>query len=208
MGKTLAEGVGVIRGSAALMLLVAVGVVFGAFSEGYDRLSAAHLLRNLDLEAASGIRPVDAFGAMTALGILASIGVVMLAERFVDTSQTQIIRRVLSGVTIMIIGCVLAFALSGNIWLAMLLYIALQPLRQVMGPLTMAWFNRDIPSSSRATVISLHSQADALGQIAGGPGVGLIGREFGIRLAIALTGLILLPAVWLYSRARFQTDTA
>ena len=68
-------------------------------------------------------------------------------------------------------------------------------------PLTMAWFNRNIPSSSRATVISLHSQSDALGQMAGGPGVGLIGRDLGVRVALSVAGLLLLPALWLYGRA-------
>jgi len=74
-------------------------------------------------------------------------------------------------------------------------------MRSVAHPLTMAWFNRNTPSSSRATVISLHNQSDALGQMAGGPGVGLIGRDFGVRVAISTAGLLLLPALWLYGHA-------
>ena len=38
------------------------------------------------------------------------------------------------------------------------------------------------------------------GQIAGGPGVGWVGNRFGIRSAIALSGLLLSPAVALYAR--------
>jgi len=203
--QTFQSGVKVVRGSATLILLVLVGVVFGAFSEGYDRLSIAHLLRNFPFAEVTGFTPVIVFGLLGALGVLLSLGVVMLAERWVDTDSARQVARALSVITLLIVTCVLVFAWSGNLWVAIGMYVVMQPLRGLVEPLTMAWFNRNLPSSSRATVISMHSQADALGQIAGGPGVGLIGRECGLRLAIATAGLLLLPALWLYGRARDNT---
>jgi hypothetical protein len=53
----------------------------------------------------------------------------------------------------------------------------------------------------RATVISMGSQANALGQTAGGPVIGAVGTLAGIRAALALAGLILSPALALYGRA-------
>lgn len=201
MVETFHAGVGVIKASTTLMLLMLVGIVFGTFSEGYDRLGAAHLLRDFAFVESTGFSAVVIFGAMAAAGTLLAIGVVALAERFVDTNSARQLALALSMATTFIILCVVTFALAGYVWLAIAMYILLQPLRSVIDPLTMAWFNRNIPSSSRATVISMHSQSDALGQIAGGPAVGLIGREFSVRLAITVAGVLLLPALWLYARA-------
>jgi DHA3 family tetracycline resistance protein-like MFS transporter len=201
MVETFHAGVGVIKASTTLMLLMLVGIVFGTFSEGYDRLGAAHLLRDFAFVESTGFSVVVIFGAMAAAGTLLAIGVVALAERFVDTNSARQLALALSMATTFIILCVVTFALAGYVWLAIAMYILLQPLRSVIDPLTMAWFNRNIPSSSRATVISMHSQSDALGQIAGGPAVGLIGREFSVRLAITVAGVLLLPALWLYARA-------
>ena len=201
MLDTLKQGASVIRGSSALLLLMLVGVVFGTFSEGYDRLSTAHLLRDFAFVEETGFSAVVAFGMLGATGIVLSIGAVMLAERYVNTDNAKQIAVALSVVTLLIVVAVITFAVSGFVWLAIAMYIILQPLRGVIEPLTMAWFNRNIPSSSRATVISMHSQADALGQMAGGPGVGLIGREVSVRVAITIAGVLLLPALWLYRKA-------
>ena len=70
--------------------------------------------------------------------------------------------------------------------------------------------NLHIPSKVRATVLSMSSQGNALGQFGGGPGVGLIGNVFGIRAAIAVAGLLHTPMLWLYARfvRRADTETA
>jgi len=44
-------------------------------------------------------------------------------------------------------------------------------------------------------------QADALGQLSGGPVLGLIGSGLGIRAGLVAAGAFLLPAVLLYARA-------
>jgi DHA3 family tetracycline resistance protein-like MFS transporter len=44
-------------------------------------------------------------------------------------------------------------------------------------------------------------QANALGQMAGGPGVGLIGNVFGLRAALIAAAVLLLPALPFYLRA-------
>jgi DHA3 family tetracycline resistance protein-like MFS transporter len=49
-------------------------------------------------------------------------------------------------------------------------------------------------------VISMSSQVDALGQIAGGPIVGVIGNTFGVRAALASSAAILSPVLLLLVR--------
>ena len=46
----------------------------------------------------------------------------------------------------------------------------------------------------------MRSQADALGQVAGGPALGMIGTLFSIRAALVIGSLLLTPALWLYAR--------
>ena len=74
-------------------------------------------------------------------------------------------------------------------------------LRIVQAPLSEAWLNAVIPSRTRATVLSLASQADAVGQIVGGPLVGVIGTQVNLHVALVINGLLLLPTLRLYGRA-------
>ena len=53
----------------------------------------------------------------------------------------------------------------------------------------------------RATVISISSQANAFGQIAGGPVIDAVGTFGGIRAALTVAGVVLSPALVLYAWA-------
>ncbi len=53
----------------------------------------------------------------------------------------------------------------------------------------------------RATINSVGGQADAIGQAAGGPGIGLIARSLSVPTALVVSGLLRLPALFLYARA-------
>ena len=87
MGATLRGGAKTIRGSSTLVLLMVVGVVFGTFSEGYDRLSTAHLLRSFEFPEPWGLAPVVLFGVFVAVGNLLSIWMVNITQRHVDTDD-------------------------------------------------------------------------------------------------------------------------
>jgi len=92
------------------------------------------------------------------------------------------------------------FALTGAFWLALITLWIITAMRGIQYPLCEAWINQGLDSRVRATVISMTSQTDAIGQIVGGPGIGLIGRQFGVRVALTLGSVILLPTLWLYGR--------
>jgi DHA3 family tetracycline resistance protein-like MFS transporter len=63
-----------------------------------------------------------------------------------------------------------------------------------------AWNNQSLEPRVRATVFSISSQMDALGQIAGGPLIGLIGSAVSIGAAMIASSLTLIPALLLYVR--------
>jgi len=72
--------------------------------------------------------------------------------------------------------------------------------RNAMEPLYNAWVNQRLDSDTRATVISMSGQVDAIGQVASGPIAGLISL-WSIRAAITGASLLLLPALPLITRA-------
>jgi MFS transporter, DHA3 family, tetracycline resistance protein len=47
----------------------------------------------------------------------------------------------------------------------------------------------------------MSNQANAFGQIAGGPAIGAVGTFGGLRAALTFAGLVLSPALLLYARA-------
>jgi hypothetical protein len=74
--------------------------------------------------------------------------------------------------------------------------------RRITDPLYLTWLNRNIEDSSvRATVTSMVNQTGAVGEIAGGPGVGAVGTLVSLRAALVVAGFLLAPAVALYARA-------
>lgn len=93
----------------------------------------------------------------------------------------------------------IGFGLAGNFAVALAFYWAVVLLRTVNAPLSAAWLNGYLEPRTRATVFSLNNQTDALGQIAGGPVLGLLANVT-LRGAFVGAGVLLLPAVLLYRR--------
>jgi len=71
----------------------------------------------------------------------------------------------------------------------------------VREPVFTAWINQGLDAKTRATINSVGGQADAIGQAAGGPGIGLIARSVSVPTALVVSGLLRLPALFLYARA-------
>ena len=110
--------------------------------------------------------------------------------------------RVLLVADVGLIASVAVFGLAGVFWLALVAMLVTNAIRSLVGPLFTSWLNQSISESSvRATVMSIASQADAVGQWTGGPAIGAVGNAFGIRAALVLGASLLSPAVALYARA-------
>jgi predicted MFS family arabinose efflux permease len=96
------------------------------------------------------------------------------------------------------------FALSQDFVLAFGVYLLATSLSRMFEPLYLAMVNLHIDSSVRATVLSMSSQVEALGQAAGAPVLGLLGSLVSIRAALLGAALTLVPAVGLNLRANAQ----
>ena len=200
--RTGRSGARLVRRTPVLLLILAISASWGAWSEGYDRLGEAHLLRDVGLPSFLGLSFVVWFGVIATLSLLLSIFVARPANRRLEHAPQATVTRVLLALDLALIGGVLAFALAGAFWLALVAMLLTNVARGLAMPLFTSWLNQSIEDSSvRATVMSITNQADAVGQWTGGPGIGWIGNAFGIRAALVVGASLLSPAVALYARA-------
>lgn len=198
--STLREGISVIRAGQILILIMLATVIHGAFSEGFDRLSIAHILENFSLPPLGPINEIAWFGIISAVSMPLSLGATEVLWRRLDMSNGRSVAKTLMLVYVVMIGSVLLFTLGESFALILLGLWLTQAARQVRNPLMEAWINLYVESDVRATVLSIQGQADAFGQIAGGPVVGAIGLASSVRTAISVSGLMLLPILLVFRR--------
>ena len=200
--QTFRFGLQAIRSSPVLLTLAIVEIFHGAASEGYDRLADAHLLQNFSFPALGSFQPVVWFGVINIFGGISSfIVTAFLRPRLEQTAASaQRSARALMTLNGLSIALVIGFAVSGNFYLAALCMVLRGILGGLIGPLFETWLVNNIEPRARATVISMVGQANAFGQIAGGPGVGAIGKAFSIRSAILATSVLSTPILYLYQR--------
>lgn len=204
MRETFGEGVKTVRARPILLTILAMTFVFGAFTEGYDRLYTLHILENFSLPAIGQLGEIAWFGIIGIVSMVIGIVFTEYVLRKVDTKHFINIVRALIVIDAGLIAMVVVFALTRNFALLLIAFWMIAMLRGLHYPLATAWINQGLPSKVRATIISMSSQSDAIGQVAGGPGIGFIGRSFGVRTALTLGGVILAPILLLYMRALRQ----
>jgi DHA3 family tetracycline resistance protein-like MFS transporter len=200
MAHTFKRGLRVVRGKPALINILTIGLILGLYSEGFDRLWTPHVLNDITLPAIGAVQPVVWFGVIRGIGMLLGIGITEVVRRRIDTSKHGPVAR---AVLILIAGMVaglLAFALTGSFAVALIAFWGFSALRRTLGPLYTAWVNQHAESSVRATIISMSSQIDALGQILGGPLVGAIGLALGIPVSLTICAVVLATALPLLVR--------
>ena len=201
MWHTFRQGTEAVRARPRLMSIVGVGLFYGLYSEGFDRLWVKHLLDTFRLPVLFGTNQVAFFAALRMAGTLLTILALRFVEKRVDTASVPAIGRLMLGVTGLISVAMLGFALSPVLGVSLFLYLVIYMLRNTAGPLKTAWINQKLDSRVRATIHSMFGQVDAVGQIAGGPAVGLIARFVSVTAAITASGLLLAPALLLVRQA-------
>ena len=139
--------------------------------------------------------------------MLIGIATTQIIRRWLDLGNHAVVTWSLFAFTAARALMLVGFALATNLALAIGFLWVASVMQQAFGPVQRAWLNRSLDSSNRATLFSVDGQADALGQIVGGPIVGAIGSGVSIRAALlssaALLGLALplLAKPWVNHRA-------
>ena len=192
---TFRAGMSLIRVRRILMLIMLAAVIHGAFSEGFDRLWTAHLLENFSLPPLGQLDEIVWFGLISAVSMPVTLLATELLRRRLDFSDSRRVAWTLIMVYAGLICSVLLFSLGEGFGIVLLGLWLAQTARAIRNPLMEAWVNQHTESKIRATVLSIQGQADALGQIAGGPVVGAVGLLSSVRAAITLSALMLLPII-------------
>ena len=205
MGHTFKEGLSTVRRRPSLGTFLIIAAFFGLTSEGWDRLWEAHFLLTFQFPAFGGFQPVVWLGAISIVASLLGITMSEIARRRINTERREAVVRSVVIFTALRIASVVAFAFAPSFWFALVGRWGKAVFSSVQGPLYQTWLTQSIDSRVRATVLSMTSQVDAIGQIAGGPAIGAIGNV-SIRAAIALSGLLLAPVLPLYRRAHRQGE--
>jgi DHA3 family tetracycline resistance protein-like MFS transporter len=202
MAQTVRDARGLVGRQPVLLALLAIGLFYGLYSEGVDRLWTPHLLDSFAPPFGGQVDPVVWLGGLRAALLLGGLAASEVVRRRVDTGQGRSLARLLAANAALIVAGLVLFGLVRSLWLAMAAFWLVGTLRRVAAPLHEAWYNRRIDDPQvRATLFSMTSQVDALGQIAGGPGVGLVGNV-SIRAALVVSALLLAPVVPLYRVAQ------
>jgi DHA3 family tetracycline resistance protein-like MFS transporter len=199
MLKTVRDARLMVRRQPLLLALMGIGLFYGLYSEGFDRLWTPHLLENFALPSWLGaIDAVVWFGVIRGVLAVVSLVATEVVRRRVDTSHSASLGQALmwngGGIVLALAG----FGLTRSFWLAVVLYWIVGGLRGIHGPLASTWFNQRIDDPQvRATMFSVRGQVDAVGQITTGPVVGMIGNV-SIRAALVASAAILSPVLPLY----------
>jgi MFS family permease len=199
---TAVTGGRLVRGHHVLLLIVAISCFSGAASEGLDRLWEAHLIQDVGLPELWGLDPVVWFGVFNVVGLVAGIVITsFLVPRFEHADNAKLAATLL-WLTVFLSLAVVVFGLATSFVLAAVAYLVARLLRRLKDPLYLTWLNKNVTDSSvRATVNSIASQSGAVGEVAGGPVIGVVGTLASLRAALVSSGLLLAPAIALYARA-------
>ena len=201
MWHTFNQGVQAVRSRPRLMSIVGVGLFYGLYSEGFDRLWVKHLLDTFELPLLFGGNQVAFFAALRIAGTLLSMLALRWVEKRVDTSNSLAIGRAMLVMTGLIAAALISFALSPFLAASLGLYLVIYVLRNTGYPLQTAWINKKLDSKVRATVHSMFGQVDAIGQVVGGPIVAVIAAVGSAVASLVTSGLFLTPALLFISRA-------
>ena len=208
MLTTFQTGLGMLRRRPALLTILAVGFFYGLYSEAFDRLWVKLLLDNFNLPALGRLGQVAWFGILEMVGLLLSALALEIVRRRLDTNTHRNIARTLLFITAILIVAIFSFAVTHSLWIVLLAYWAIYIIREVISPIYITWVNQRLDPAARATVISMSSQVDAIGQISGGPALGLVGNTYGVRTAIAAAAFLLSPVLVLFARTMDHKEAA
>jgi len=205
MWHTFKQGANAVRSRPKLMNIVFIGLFYGLYSEGFDRLWVKHLLDNFELPVLFGSNQVAFFAALRVAATILTILTVRFVEKRVDSTSSFAIGRAVLFVTAAISVALIGFALSPLLFLSLGLYLVVSVLRNVHIPLQTAWINQKLDSQVRATVHSMFGQVDAIGQVLGGPIVAVIASVGSAAASLVTSGLLLTPALFFIGRANSQS---
>jgi DHA3 family tetracycline resistance protein-like MFS transporter len=202
MAETFTHGLAVARRRPVVRTLVLISLISGLSSEAFDRLWSVKILEFSFPTVFGTSDPAFWFTVLalvgTLLSLIASVTLTKLTPKRLSATHPN---GVLALLAFLEVASVIAFALLDHLWFALAAMWLKAIAATLAWPIWAAWLNRHVDSKSRATVLSMVSQANAIGQVVGGPPLGAVGRT-SLPAALLASGLIVTPIPVLYLRLR------
>ena len=183
-----------VRAVPGLALLFAMTLFVGMWSESFDRLWGAFLLRDIRFPRVAGLHPAMWFSFIACAVSVLALGSTELARRRTRRLGPDSVAGAVLAVTLGIGAAVVVMATARTFAVAVAGCLAVDVLRPVLGPLVTGWMVRRVEPSVRATALSAQDMFDSGGQIVGGPFIGLIGILASVRVALLAGAAALVPA--------------
>ena len=193
------QSLGAVKGRPVCFLIFAIAALHGASTEGFDRLYALHFIKGTHLpplgsltECCGGASSMLAVRSLRSAQLNSSSGGWRRPAR--GPAKALAVIYVLLIVSVAVFGLAPGFALAlGAFWVA-------GTLRSVEEPIFTIWVIATWSRATRATVNSMWGQADAFGQVVGGPVLGAIAAVRSVTTAIVVSALLRAPALWLFRK--------
>lgn len=192
---------GAISARPLVQTILGITVLWGLSGEGVDRLYQVHFIKDVGLPGFAGLSPVLWFGLISGGSALIGIAATQAVRSRLDLEDHAVVTRSLFAFSAARAVMIAGFALATNLGAAIAFIWVASVMRQVFGPVQRAWLNRSLNSANRATLFSVDGQADALGQIVGGPILGVVASGVSIRAALVASAALLGFALPLFARA-------
>ncbi|WP_166678492.1 MFS transporter [Kribbella voronezhensis] len=201
---TFKHGLAVARSRPVIRNLALISLISGLSSEAFDRLWSVKILDDFRFPELFGTAdPALWFTVFALIGTLLSLATSLVVNKVSPERMTALHPNGLLALLSMFqVAGVLGFALADHLWLGLAAMWLGSVAATIAYPVESAWLNRNVESRSRATVISMVSQSNAIGQVIGGPPLGALAGRTSIRTALVVSGLILTPIPALYLRLR------
>lgn len=196
MGKTLKTGINMLKIRPVLLKILLIGFFYGFYSEGLDRLWVPHVLDRFNLPQQGQAVMVGWVGGLSAASMVVTFFTTGILRKWLGkTIRTTQLKLSLTILSALLISFILLFAGSKKLIFAFILLLLIGVIRDMIYPLYISWVNRRLDSSARATVLSMSSLVDAVGQIGGGPLVGVIANQFSTQSGLIASAVMLSPVL-------------
>jgi hypothetical protein len=197
-------GLSLARRQPVIRSVLLVSIFVGLSAETFDRLWQLRLLSGFDLPRLPGQDdPFLWFAAIELAGVVIALACSLLINRLgLEQFSAAHPHRILAGLAAVQVAGVVALGLSGWLWLAVGALWLKASAAALSAPIILAWMNRNLEPEVRATVLSFQSQAGALGEITGGPPLGILARRTSVSVALVGSAVLLLPTVAILASLR------
>lgn len=199
--RILGDGLAEVRRLPALRWLTAAAVIYWLTSEAVDRLWEMHILTAFALPPVGNLAPVTWFAVINAAALALSIAATEWVRRWAPLDRPRRAAYLLGAIQVALVGALFSFAGAPGFAAGVAAYLVVYFLRQLHDPVMLGVVNRGLRRERRATVLSMYSQAGALGQVVGGPFFGTLASIRSIPTAIAASAAVLLAAPFLLGPA-------